>query len=125
HPGAEPGADAHGAPGPIGDETLYRLAGAGRVELQVVSNTAVRTETILGVDLVDVEMCAQGEDTRFLDSRAFRLESRLAGADLLQPPDLPRQTTLTWISAVVPDLAVFSRYLPTGGPVVLRGGLAG
>jgi hypothetical protein len=125
HPGAEPGADADGAPQPIGEDTLYRLAGAGRVELQVVSNTAGQTETVLGVDLVDMEMRDQGEDTRFLDSRAFRLEARIAGSDLLQPPDLPRQTTLTWSSAVVPDLAVFSRYLPPGGPVVLRGGLAG
>ncbi|CRI64520.1 exported hypothetical protein [Thiocapsa sp. KS1] len=125
HPGAVPGADANGAPRPIGDDTLYRLAGAGRVELQVVSNAPGQTETVLGVDLTDVEMRDQDEDTRFLDSRAFRLEARIIGSDLLQPPDLPRQTTLTWTSAVVPDLAVFSRYLPPGGPVALRGGLAG
>ncbi|SDX24843.1 hypothetical protein [Thiocapsa roseopersicina] len=124
-PGTEPGADANGAPRPIGDDTLYRLAGAGRVELQVVSKAAGQTETILGVDLTDVEMRDQGEDTRFLDSRAFRLESRIAGADLLQPPDLPEQTSLRWTSAVVPDIAVFSRYLPPGSPVALRGGLAG
>jgi hypothetical protein len=125
HPGAEPGADADGAPQPIGEDTLYRLAGAGRVELQVVSNTAGQTETVLGVDLVDMEMRDQGEDTRFLDSRAFRLESRLTGADLLNAPALPEQTSLRWTSAVVPDIAVFSRYLPTGGPVAVHGGLAG
>jgi hypothetical protein len=125
HPGAEPGADANGTPRPIGDDTLYRLAGAGRVELGVVSNAAGQTETILGVDLTDVEMRDQGDDTRFLDSRTFRLEARIAGADLLQPPDLPEQTSLTWTSAVVPDIAVFSRYLPPGSPVAVRGGLAG
>ncbi|MBK1646157.1 hypothetical protein CKO25_16190 [Thiocapsa imhoffii] len=120
-----PGADADGTPRPIGDTSLYRLSGAGRVELQVVSNGEGRTETVLGIDLTDVEMRDQGEDTRFLDSRAFRLESRIAGANLLQPPDRPEQTTLRWTSAVVPDIAVFSRYLPPGSPVAVRGGLAG
>ncbi|RKT47585.1 hypothetical protein [Thiocapsa rosea] len=120
-----PGAGADGAPRPIGDTSLYRLSGAGRVELQVVSNGEGRTETVLGIDLTDVEMRDQGEDTRFLDSRAFRLESRIAGANLLQPPDRPEQTTLRWTSAVVPDIAVFSRYLPPGSPVAVRGGLAG
>ncbi|MFB1486149.1 MULTISPECIES: hypothetical protein [unclassified Thiocapsa] len=125
NPGAHSGADSDGASSRIGDPNLYRLAGAGRVELQVVSTTAGQTETILGINLADVEMRDQGEDTRFLDSRAFRLESRIAGADLLQPPDLPEQTRLTWTSAVVPDIAVFSRYLPPGSPVAERGGLAG
>ncbi|EGV17123.1 hypothetical protein [Thiocapsa marina] len=124
-PGADSEAAANGASSRIGDDSLYRLAGAGRVELQVVSNAAGQTETVLGVDLTDVEMRDPDEDARFLDSRAFRLESRIAGADLLQPPDLPEQTTLTWTSAVVPDIAVFSRYLPPGTPVALRGGLAG
>ncbi|HSO82310.1 hypothetical protein, partial [Thiocapsa sp.] len=125
HPGAEPGADANGAPRLVGDDTLYRLAGAGRVELGVVSNAAGETETVLAVDLTGVEMRDQSEDTRFLDSRTFRLEARIAGADLLQPPDLPEQTSLTWTSAVVPDIAVFSRYLPPGSPVTVRGGQAG
>ncbi len=124
-PGADSGADSDGASSRIGDTGLYRLAGAGRIELQVVSDAAGQTETVLGVDLTDVEMRDQGEDTRFLDSRAFRLEARIVGADLLQPPDLPEQTRLTWTSAVVPDIAVFSRYLPPGSPVAVRGGLAG
>ncbi|WP_296809461.1 hypothetical protein [Thiocapsa sp.] len=125
NPGAESGADAKGAPRSLGDGTRYRLAGAGLVDLLVVSNAAGQSETVLSVDLTDVKMRDQGRNTQFLDSRQFRLESRLAGADLLQPPDLPEQTSLTWTSAVVPDIAVFSRYLPPGSPVAVHGGLAG
>ena len=108
---------------PVRAAGIYQLEGAGRVALAVTSEAAEGVVTTLQITLGDARMWETNEDQLFLHSRLFTLSSVFPGADLAHPAP-PSSTTIQWQDAVMPDIAVLSRYLPPSSPVQLDYGRA-
>ncbi|MBM9536320.1 hypothetical protein [Desulfobulbus alkaliphilus] len=102
---------------------IFQLEGAGRVELAVSSLAESCIGTTLQITLRDAWMRETTEDQLFLFSPLFSLNSVFPGADLIHPVQ-PLATTIEWQAAVMPDIAVLSRYLPPSSPLQLEHGLA-